>query len=475
MIANNKRRFMRVLALSALAGATTPGLFADEFQGLAAPNYLSLRPSGGAATTSNPLSAVAGDFDGDGDLDFIGGTTRYGTAIPDTQPGLAMVRNDGSNNFALDGFIDEAWPVSAAELVAGDLDGDGDLDLAAADDVAETLLVLLNAGDGTFAAPVVYPAPGIFTKGLTLGDFDNDGDLDIALGSGAPASGENGGRVAIYNNNGGGSFTLAMTLNTVDNTFRLDAADMDDDGHMDLIVCGIGGPSEGSVDVLLNDGLGGFLPPAPQLIGNPAIAQAHAADMNGDGMPDIVVSRFIHGVVTVMLNQGDGLNYSSSDVMLGAGLGGPFPDGFGPSCVLPADLDDDGLLDLIVTGTFVFGGPGVVGVFSNDGEGGFTIVPEFAAYPTQDVPAYILAEDVGGSSLPDVIVVNQWGDSLGFYTNLTEPACNDLTGDGVVNVSDLGVLLVAYQVNADGDLDGDGDTDVSDLGALLSTFGTTCD
>ncbi len=50
----------------------------------------------------------------------------------------------------------------------------------------------------------------------------------------------------------------------------------------------------------------------------------------------------------------------------------------------------------------------------------------------------------------------------------------DLTGDGCVDQSDLGILLAAWMTTADGDLNGDGDTDQSDLGILLSNWGQGC-
>ncbi|HMQ14737.1 MAG TPA: hypothetical protein PKC49_02075 [Phycisphaerae bacterium] len=54
------------------------------------------------------------------------------------------------------------------------------------------------------------------------------------------------------------------------------------------------------------------------------------------------------------------------------------------------------------------------------------------------------------------------------------PCPGDLNGDNVVDQSDLGILLAAFNVNGNGDLDGDGDTDQSDLGILLSHFGESC-
>jgi hypothetical protein len=58
---------------------------------------------------------------------------------------------------------------------------------------------------------------------------------------------------------------------------------------------------------------------------------------------------------------------------------------------------------------------------------------------------------------------------------VVEPGCpEDLDGDGDVDISDLGILLAAFEVNDGGDIDGDGDTDISDLGALLAAFEQPC-
>jgi Peptidase family C25/Propeptide_C25 len=54
------------------------------------------------------------------------------------------------------------------------------------------------------------------------------------------------------------------------------------------------------------------------------------------------------------------------------------------------------------------------------------------------------------------------------------PCPEDLDGDDYVGQADLGILLAAYGVNADGDIDGDGDTDQADLGALLGMYGQNC-
>jgi hypothetical protein len=65
--------------------------------------------------------------------------------------------------------------------------------------------------------------------------------------------------------------------------------------------------------------------------------------------------------------------------------------------------------------------------------------------------------------------------SVDIVAPLVVPCPGDLTGDGLVDLDDLGVLLAAFGVSAAGDLDGDGDTDLSDLGILLAFFGAACE
>jgi hypothetical protein len=58
--------------------------------------------------------------------------------------------------------------------------------------------------------------------------------------------------------------------------------------------------------------------------------------------------------------------------------------------------------------------------------------------------------------------------------DIGEPCEGDLNGDGVRDLSDLGVLLASFEVDDGGDIDGDGDTDLSDLGAFLGVFEVPC-
>src|SRR6202008_2530381 len=85
-----------------------------------------------------------------------------------------------------------------ASVAAGDGDGDGRLDLAAAESGANTVSVRLGGGLGDFAAPVAFAA-GAQPSCVALGDVDGDGDLDLA----ASNAGSNDVSVLLGNGTGG--------------------------------------------------------------------------------------------------------------------------------------------------------------------------------------------------------------------------------------------------------------------------------
>ncbi|MDO7877628.1 T9SS type A sorting domain-containing protein [Hymenobacter sp. ASUV-10] len=140
---------------------------------------------------ANPYSVVLGDVDGDGDLDLLtANSNTTGTVSLRLNGGDASGSNTGvftAPAVAANGTISvDSGPRSVA---LGDVDGDGDLDLVTANSASDNVSVRLNGGDatgsntGVFTAPAV-PADGFVNvedspRSVVLGDVDGDGDLDL--------------------------------------------------------------------------------------------------------------------------------------------------------------------------------------------------------------------------------------------------------------------------------------------------------
>jgi predicted nucleotidyltransferase len=189
-----------------------------------------------ATTASMPVArdstyAVAlGDIDGDGDLDLVVGNAGQNR----------LYLNNGSGSFT--NATAARMPVDSDTTLAvalGDIDGDGDLDLVVGNGgfYGQQNRLYLNNGSGTFsdATAIRMPVDGDDTRAVALGDVDGDGDLDIAFGN----VGISGQQNRLYLNNGRGTFSDAtparMPVDS-DQTYAVALGDVDGDGDLDLVV-----------------------------------------------------------------------------------------------------------------------------------------------------------------------------------------------------------------------------------------------
>jgi hypothetical protein len=252
---------------------------------------------GGNPVTPNfPTSVIAGDFNGDGNMDLAIGTN--GLVGGNHASFLTVMLGNGNGTFTTVPSMPPLGSNPGAILVA-DFNGDGKLDVATANYNGNNVDVLLGNGDGTFTAASGSPITvGLNPYALVAGDFNGDGKLDLAV----TISGGN--TLAILLGNGDGTFSPAPTPPTTGSSpTSLAVGDFNGDGKLDLAV---GGASDGTIWILLGNGDGSFSPaPGSPLTATQTFALV-AGDFNGDGKQDLAVSDTGNSTVTVFLGRGDG-------------------------------------------------------------------------------------------------------------------------------------------------------------------------
>ena len=333
--------------------------------------------AGFAAATSyaagvEPTSVAVADVNGDGHPDLV-----VADAGGDD---VDVLLNNGSGGFqAAASYAATGNPASVA---VADVNGDGhpDLVVAASNGGVD---VLLNNGSGGFQAATSYAA-GVEPASVAVADVNGDGHPDLVVAD------RNGGADVLLNN-GSGGFQAATSYAAGVEPTSVAVADVNGDGHPDLVVAdySVVDSSGGDVDVLLNNGSGGFQAATSYAAGVEPASVA-VADVNGDGHPDLVVADR-NGGADVLLNNGSG-GFQAADY--------GFIEGF-PIAVAVADVNGDGHSDLVVTDS-----NGNVDVLLNNGSGGFQAATYYAAGLA---PVSVAVTDVNGDGHPDLVVADLYG------------------------------------------------------------------
>lgn len=399
------------------------------------------RFSGEAIPTrvADPGRPAVGDIDGDGDLDL---------AVPSRSGQDRLFVNDGTGFFAdmtASHLPTDVRPSRGHAFV--DVDGDGDLDLVVAGDGSgpganRDDRLWLNDGSGRFTiAPAgSMPADFLGTEKIVAADVDGDGDPDlVAMNSWNSANQPVPSR--LYRNDGAGVFTdvsaTAMPSEALPSE-DLQVGDLDGDGDPDLVLSTLA-PAPDSLRIYENDGTGVFTPAASDRL--PALRdfgrKVWLADLEGDGDLDILA--YLGFRLTALVNDGTG-RFAEEPFRI--------PSPVIATLELAEDLDGDGDVDLMVSD----GGRPLV--LRNDGNGVFVPGVEVAAVGD-------LAADLDGDGDSDLLVLarpdvlRNDGTGLSFAGNAPSSRGPEILG--------------VPQRSALADVDGDGDLDAwigsGDVGA----------
>jgi hypothetical protein len=231
---------------------------------------------------------IAGDFNRDGKMDVVT-DTAFGTV------GVLPGRGDGTFGTAIQSAAGQ-FPTTFA---VGDFNGDGIPDLAVANDVSNTVSILLGNGDGSFAPPQLLIGVDGLHDSIITGDFNNDGKIDIAVcnrRSTATATSDQD-SVTVWLGNGDGTFQSPQIFHTGPDPFAIVVADLNFDGKLDIATANL----SNTVSILPGNGDGTFAAKQDFAVGS--VPQALAVgDFNHDGKPDLVVANGGTQTISILTN-----------------------------------------------------------------------------------------------------------------------------------------------------------------------------
>ncbi len=366
-----------------------------------------------ASGAGGGYSLAVADVNGDGKPDLV---VANGSGGNGEDGSVAVLLGNGDGTFQPAVSYDTGGEQTFSVAIA-DLNGDGKPDLVVTNSLSNNIGVLLGNGDGTFQPAVTYSVnrgighecgeQGAYPVNATVGDLNGDGIPDIVVDD------EGCGKVSVLLGRGDGTFRPPSAFGGGGSWVTL--ADVVGNGPLDAIV------ADGlEVNVLLGTGTGRFIPPHHRfghifLGGTGTASYVTVADVNGDGIPDLVVSGNCsygcsQGMVGVLLGKGGFTGSFQETVWYESGANNP-------TAVAVADVNGDGKLDLVVSNFCSPSGcsdpgAGSVGVLLGNGDGTFQPALTFGAGGYWGTFSTAVA-DVNGDGWPDVLVANFEGYSTG--------------------------------------------------------------
>lgn len=288
--------------------------------------------------TSLVSKIVAADLDNDGFRDIVVSKKEFNNSK------VSFYLNSGAGSFGPENILttNVIYPEGVA---AGDLDGNGWVDIVALSYNPNKVLLFPNSG-GSFPTEILFDSGLIFPENVEITDIDNDGNLDVVVLSHS--------NILVYYNNGNGTFNKAITPNDQFEYYAFSIADLDGDGFKDILI------GSGSVLVYMNDN-GSFtaqdIPRSNSIVNQGLCFLVHTADLDGNGSMDLIIDGNGNSEISWYANDGNGFFTFVQSIETTVQC----------KSVSTADFNNDGSLDVFAS---LFQ-EGEVAWYANDGQGNF--------------------------------------------------------------------------------------------------------
>jgi hypothetical protein len=444
------------------------------------------------ASGSTPRGIAFGDIDGDGKQDLVIGN-QGGSSI-------SVFRNTSTiGSISFSSTINFATGSSARGVVIGDFDGDNKQDIAVANYGSNTISVFRNTSsfgtiDAGSLAPMIEFVTGATPWGIGIGDIDGDGKLDLATANNTSSN------ISILKNtciNGtidAASFASKVDLATPGGSLDVAVGDLDGDGKPDLSV----GVTGNGFFVFRNiipipPVINSFTPTSGPIGTSITITGKNFSAITTDnivwfGAVKATVTTATETQLTVTVPTGatfqpftvtiNGVTAYSpapfdvtfpSSHIIEASTFAPkvdFTTGTNPYNVATGDIDGDGKPDMVVANT----SSNTLSVYRNISTTGSIASSSFDVkvdFVTERSPQSVIFSDIDGDGKPDLVVTNEMDNLVSVFRNISTPG--SLTSGSLDTRVNFATGTNPRDIDIR-DIDGDGKPDIAVINIGSSTI-----